>query len=159
MITGHRLKKNRGLRGKIRVLLEVAESCAGGGYGRAGEGLIRDGSHGGGISPQRLGGSVVEVIHGQIDDFSPIALGHRGALLGESVERCPVFLCGNFEKRLHIIGGVPACTPVGGDARDQDVSRVSVIDLVGQRLGLDSAFGHSTIVPSTCSFGGQSPLR
>jgi hypothetical protein len=49
------------------------------------------------------------------------SLGHRGALRGESVERCPVFLCGDFEKRLHIIGGVPAGTPISGDARDQDV--------------------------------------
>jgi hypothetical protein len=86
-----------------------------------------------------------------VDGGVVTALGRRGALRGESVEGCPVFLGGNFEIHLHIIGDVPAGTPVGGDARDQDVCRVSVIDIVGQRLGFDGALAHPTIVPSTCS--------
>ena len=90
-----------------------------------------------------------------VDGGVVTALGHRGALRGESVERCPVFLGGNFEIHLHIIGGVPAGTPVGGDARDQDVCGVSVSDIVGQGLGLDGTLAHPTIVPSTCSSGGQ----
>jgi hypothetical protein len=38
--------------------------------------------------------------HGEIDDFPPIALRHRRAPLGESVECCPVCLTGNLQERL-----------------------------------------------------------
>jgi hypothetical protein len=157
VIARHCLKKNGRLGRKVRVLLKVAESCGRSSYCRSGQSLVRDRANGVEISAQCLGSCKVKILHREIDDFPPIALGHREALLGESVECRPVFLSGNLEKCLDVLGSVFAGTPVGSNTCNEDVWGGSVIDLIGQRLWLDGTLGHPTILPFTCSFGGQTP--
>jgi hypothetical protein len=101
----------------------------------------------------------VKILHGEIGNLPPIGVGHREALLGESVEGSPVVFSGHLEKRLDVHGGVSASTTVGGNARDQDICGGSVIDIVGQRLWLYGALRHPTILPFGCSFAGQTPAR
>ena len=159
MIARHGLQKNGRLGRKVRVLLEVTESRARGSYCRSSESRACDRANRVEVSPQRLGGSVVKILHGEIGDFPPIALDHFGELLGESVECCPIFLSCNLEKRLDVLGGVSVGTPISSNARNQDVRGGSVINIVGQRLRLYGALSHITILPSTCSLGGQTPFR
>jgi hypothetical protein len=66
-------------------------------------------------------------------------------------------LSGNLEKRLDVLGGVSAGTPISSNACNQDVCGGSVIDIVGQSLWLYGAPTHPTILPSTCLFVGKTP--